>query len=284
MSDTDFETLPLALTSTGEDVVHLLTLDDGSSVVWLKSASSVAEEVENIANSGFDYIKGDFNFADQVFMAARDEAGSPTHVFEMAKSYRMIIAARRIDSGISINQTLERALMILETRFQYAPTIADPLSDGSHRVGNTVVYIKDGLRHRDGKPAEITTPKNANFLTRGIAMVFGGKPSQQVWYQNGVLHREDGPTVETDHGYEAWHIQGLLHRTDGPALTDDGNQFWFKQGLKHREDGPAEIHKNGREVWFHEGKTHRGDDLPAINGYYNVGISTPEFLTPPCRT
>lgn len=46
--------------------------------------------------------------------------------------------------------------------------------------------------------------------------------------------------------------KGKLHKDDGPAVIyDTGYQAWYQEGLLHREDGPAVIHPNGhQEYWL----------------------------------
>ena len=39
----------------------------------------------------------------------------------------------------------------------------------------------------------------------------------KYWYQNGELHREDGPAIERANGTKEWYQNGKLHREDGPA-------------------------------------------------------------------
>lgn len=109
------------------------------------------------------------------------------------------------------------------------------------------------------------------------------------YYINGVLHRDDGPAMESKKRIEWWRY-GLLHRDDGPAVVgsslewfrhglkhrDDGPAFvqgknteWWLNGKRHREDGPAIEYENGTTAWFFDGKLHC-DDGPAIihpNGY-----------------
>jgi hypothetical protein len=82
----------------------------------------------------------------------------------------------------------------------------------------------------------------------------------QQWYQNGQLHREDGPAIILADGGERWYLNGQLHRTSGPSLTDDEVTAWYYHGLMHREGGPAVIyHSTGYEMWYQNGKLHRTD-------------------------
>jgi hypothetical protein len=47
-------------------------------------------------------------------------------------------------------------------------------------------------------------------------------------YQNGLLHREDGPAVEYPSGSVLWCQNGLRHRLDGPAYESfDGYKIWI---------------------------------------------------------
>jgi hypothetical protein len=50
-------------------------------------------------------------------------------------------------------------------------------------------------------------------------------------YQNGLLHREDGPAIIPPNGYRAWWFNGQRHREDGPAIIyRDGSQEWHLNG------------------------------------------------------
>ena len=48
------------------------------------------------------------------------------------------------------------------------------------------------------------------------------------WFLNDVLHREDGPAIETPDGAKLWYFHGNLHREDGPAVEwPNGTKFWY---------------------------------------------------------
>jgi len=54
------------------------------------------------------------------------------------------------------------------------------------------------------------------------------------WYQNGKLHRTDGPAVEYADGGKHWYQDGKLHRTDGPAVEyPDGDKYWYIEGEEY---------------------------------------------------
>ena len=85
------------------------------------------------------------------------------------------------------------------------------------------------------------------------------------YYQNGRLHREDGPAINAN-GDKQWYINGKLHRLDGPAIERiNGQEVWYKNGVYHRENGPAIKLENGNKYWYKNGELHR-EDGPAIEG------------------
>ena len=80
-------------------------------------------------------------------------------------------------------------------------------------------------------------------------------PDRTEWYQNGKLHRLDGPAVELANGDKFWYQNDQLHRLDGPAVDwANGDKFWFQNGLRHRLDGPAQEYANGDKFWYINGK------------------------------
>ena len=73
----------------------------------------------------------------------------------------------------------------------------------------------------------------------------------QSWYKNDLLHREDGPAEEWNHGTKAWYINGRLHRLDGPAIEyTSGDKEWYIHDQLHRLDGPAIEFANGVKEWY----------------------------------
>jgi hypothetical protein len=57
------------------------------------------------------------------------------------------------------------------------------------------------------------------------------------WYQNGLLHRLDGPAVEYANGSKAWCQNGEPHRLDGPAVEwADGEKYWYIEGKEYTEE------------------------------------------------
>ena len=59
----------------------------------------------------------------------------------------------------------------------------------------------------------------------------------KFWYQNGKLHRLDGPACEYADGDKTWYQNGDLHRLDGPAIEHaDEYKFWFIEGKELTEE------------------------------------------------
>ena len=73
----------------------------------------------------------------------------------------------------------------------------------------------------------------------------------QCWYQNGKLHRVDGPAAIYACGSQYWYLNGKRHRVDGPAaINESGTQFWYQNGELHCADGPAVIYASGNQFWY----------------------------------
>lgn len=98
------------------------------------------------------------------------------------------------------------------------------------------------------------------------------------WYnKDGQLHREDDkPAVICSRdGTEIWYKNGLRHRDNGPAFVRrNETQEWIKNGKLHREDGPAVIRRE-KHYYYFEGKEFANmNDLKEfkqiINIFYNV--------------
>lgn len=95
----------------------------------------------------------------------------------------------------------------------------------------------------------MTKPKRIHTVTTGP----GGMKIHE-WFENDLLHRENGPAVVYEGGAKYWLIRGKMHREDGPAFIGaDGRRAWYKNGQKHREDGPAYIPiEEPPEYWYRD--------------------------------
>ena len=91
--------------------------------------------------------------------------------------------------------------------------------------------------------------------------------SQTKYYSDKamtVIHREDGPAVESANGDKKWYLNGKLHREDGPAVEDtDGYKEWYLNGKLHREDGPAIEYTNGYKAWYINNKSLTEEEFNA---------------------
>lgn len=98
-----------------------------------------------------------------------------------------------------------------------------------------------------------------------------------VHYKDDVLHREDGPAVETAKGDKYWYVNGVPHRHDGPAIElSNGYKEWIVNGKLHRLNGPARIWADGSETWFVDGQEV---DITAIFGYLpSLPLNTEEQM------
>jgi hypothetical protein len=60
------------------------------------------------------------------------------------------------------------------------------------------------------------------------------KYGDRLWYQNGQLHRTNGPAIEYTDGDRYWYQNNLRHRTDGPAVEyTDGSRQWYINGVQY---------------------------------------------------
>lgn len=117
------------------------------------------------------------------------------------------------------------------------------------------------------------------------------KEGSIFYYNNGRLHRDDGPAVEQANGVHLWIQNGLIQNieytpafktaceiTPSDSLVTDsltneikyikivyGEKYYYKDSsltIIHRNDGPAYTGKDG-EMWYINGKIHRTDG-PAL--------------------
>ena len=106
-----------------------------------------------------------------------------------------------------------------------------------------------------------------NFLDRIPRLGYNAKTQykeiQESEYYN-LKNKSGRFLVIRPNKSRAWYENGNLHRTDGPAIIwKCGSSFWYQNGKPHREDGPAVIYLEGTDGWFLNGKLHRTDG-PAV--------------------
>ncbi len=114
----------------------------------------------------------------------------------------------------------------------------------------TQVWYKDGALYRNADQPVIITGT-------------GRKEWWREWEEEGVIHRvhhRDGDrpaVVDFDANQQIWYKNGLIHReSDQQAFIGvDGVQMWFQNGEVHRDgDRPAIIEADGSEKWYNRGK------------------------------
>lgn len=125
------------------------------------------------------------------------------------------------------------------------------------RMASTVTYTwyQHGFIHRDENPAVIT------YNRAGLVVLYR-------WYQHGKPHRIGAPAyiniyngLETSARAEMWYVEGILHRDGGePAVTDCKyghicGQEWYQHG-KQNMTGLIYWYQFGNE--YHE--VHRESD------------------------
>ena len=64
--------------------------------------------------------------------------------------------------------------------------------------------------------------------------------------------------AEWPNGTKCWYEEGKIHREDGPAIEfEDGGKEWYKNGERHRLDGPAYESINGNKEWWFNGENYK---------------------------
>ena len=78
------------------------------------------------------------------------------------------------------------------------------------------------------------------------------------WWYSSTLHREDGPAVTDEFGYQQWRIDGHLHRVDGPAVENPHDNLveWWIYG-NQLSGGEVEkwIKENNIDLTTKDGQT-----------------------------
>jgi hypothetical protein len=72
-------------------------------------------------------------------------------------------------------------------------------------------------------------------------------------YQCRLHSIGNDPAISRPTGERLWYQNGQLHREDGPAKINREGIFYYQQNELHREDGPAIIMFDGREHFFLNG-------------------------------
>ena len=114
----------------------------------------------------------------------------------------------------------------------------------------TYLMFTDRLHSFFDKPA-YTTISNITLQYKNDLPLIICNVEEQLWYQNGLKHRDNNPAVIRVNGIQVWYQYGKTHRTDGPALIyADGSTEWWIEGMRHRIDGPAVTHVSKNYEWM----------------------------------
>jgi hypothetical protein len=99
-------------------------------------------------------------------------------------------------------------------------------------------------------------------------------------YKNTEVHE-----VLVSDGSKEWWQNGYLHRLDGPAVIKaDGTQKWCEDGYLHRIGEPAVIHANGQVEWWLNDKkypTQKYKDVIIQKATISCNLSTERIATYP---
>lgn len=176
-----------------------------------------------------------------------------------ARLSETLVNARRI-LGLPHNYPAEKIFSYLDHHNQYRSYDTNGIRiDGRNWSKGKCTIIRNTTANTsyDGV-------KTVNFIElEGQLELSGMTMVEEIWYQNGKLHRLDGPAVAS------WHDNGKSAREE-----------WYQNDKCHRLDGAAKIYwyDNGiciREEWYQNDKLHR-DGAAAIIVWTNEGIKDEE--------
>jgi hypothetical protein len=110
----------------------------------------------------------------------------------------------------------------------------------------------------------ITSKNQVLTFANGTFSGYVNRETDLFWYKDSVLHREDGPAIESSDGTKIWWQNGERHRVNGPAVElSDGTYKWYQNGQLHRKGGPAVQYADGTREWWENNQLHR-EDGPAV--------------------
>jgi hypothetical protein len=114
-------------------------------------------------------------------------------------------------------------------------------------------WYRHGQRHRDGDlPAYICT--DATDI----------EYHEIVCGENLELPKDIEEIVASDR-FQIWYNHGLVHReNDMPAIVDDAGNYWYQYGKLHRDNDQPAIEMVSHEAWYQHGLLHRENDDPAV--------------------
>src|ERR1039458_10129199 len=105
-----------------------------------------------------------------------------------------------------------------------------------------------------GQPRRTQSDISAGKESSDVTLAVLADGTKEWRLPNGLLHRDDGPAVESPYNVKEWYKDGKRHREGGPAVEkDSGWEEWWFDGQRHREDGPAATRPGGDTEWYLHG-------------------------------
>lgn len=139
--------------------------------------------------------------------------------------------------------------------------------DDLYAIGNEMIPMKLLVRDIKGR---YQYPIGKRFTGSTI-----GNGFIRHW-KEGRPHKDIGPAVVHQDGYQEYWINGKKHRKNLPAVIfSDLSEEWYHRGKLHRTDGPAIDDTRGYKEWW-----LNGNEYNDINEWAKaVGIhNTEEFV------
>lgn len=131
---------------------------------------------------------------------------------------------------------------------------------GTRRVNSKRNSVTDALKLCKMLDGMVESKQNIYVFNEGMLTFVLSKSGTREWFNDGKLHRDDGPAIECADGTKMWFVDGKCHRDDGPAIERvDGTKMWYIDGQCHRVDGPVIERVDGTKKWFFNGKFHKVD-------------------------
>jgi hypothetical protein len=152
--------------------------------------------------------------------------------------YRLLLAIPRFGRA-----TLDRVKQLRwQSHFTTQTVIMEPegahqewwLNGRRHRIDGPAIIETDGYNHwyLHGKRYRIDMPATDKYLI------------QQMWFRDGALHGQCSETGTAEPAIvltgrdgnveKHWYENGILHRVDGPAIIyGDGNVEYWINGVQH---------------------------------------------------
>ncbi len=102
---------------------------------------------------------------------------------------------------------------------------------------NENIYIKNDVQLWVSKHKNNLEGKIFYVLNNTNNGKFGVAKYGEFWFNNGKLHKIDGPAVLRPNGTKEWWLNGKLHRENGPAIEySNGDKEWWINGKYYKNN------------------------------------------------